>query len=123
VVKLLLERGTDPATTTSGGETNLVAASSDGHVEVVRVLLGLPSDKVHTNHRDLSGKTALWVACHNGRGGVVKALLEGGADPTTPNHQGVTPVATARRGMREASSVDEGRRQCRAALKVRLWSS
>jgi hypothetical protein len=52
--------------------------------EVVRLLLGHPSAKDNINDRDdLDARRRWWWACYKGRGGVVKALLENGADPTT----------------------------------------
>jgi uncharacterized protein len=112
VVKLLLERGTTP----------LMLASVEGHVEVVRVLLGHASARATINRRDgRSGETALWKACYQGRGGVVRALLENGADTTIADNDGTTPMAIAkpRFGLPYGATA-KGRRECVAALKVRL---
>jgi ankyrin repeat protein len=81
VVRVLMERGADP-TFAQGGWTPLVEASFRGHLEVVRSLLGHSSGRATLNYRDPYGKTALWVACDYGRGGVARALLESGAIPT-----------------------------------------
>jgi ankyrin repeat protein len=118
VLKLLLERGADPTTAGHVGQTPLVAASCPGDVEVVRLLLNHPSARTTTNNRSLSGRTALWVACYRGSGGAVRALLESGADPTTPDRAGITPTATAKRDRVEGVTA-EGRRECVAELEVR----
>jgi ankyrin repeat protein len=120
VVRLLVERGADPTVATVGGSTPLIAASRQGHLEVVRFLLNLPSVKATINHRRLSGQTALWDACLTGRGAVARALLARGADPTTANTNGTTPVATAKAHHHLPSPYvsAEGRRECVAALEV-----
>jgi ankyrin repeat protein len=83
------------------------------------VLLGHPSARATINFRDNDGETALWAACQMGRGGVVRALLENGADPTIAHNDGTTPMAIAKQGHTSVISV-EGRRECVAALEVRL---
>jgi ankyrin repeat protein len=97
LVRLLVERGADPATCRDRGSTALMFASLNGHLEVVRVLLGLPSAKATINHRNSHGCTALWLACRIGREGMVRLLLEGGADHTIADNNGNTPMAPPRR--------------------------
>jgi uncharacterized protein len=115
-VGLLLERGADPATASGLGSTPLVAASSQGCLEVVRVLLGHASARATINRRGDNGKTALWEACYVGHGGVVRALLESGADPTTARSDGITPVAIAKKKLGEKAFYRGGlaqhRREC-----------
>jgi ankyrin repeat protein len=119
VVRLLLERGADPAIARQGDWTPLMAASYKGHLEIVRVLLGHPSAKASINRRDETGRTALWRACQMGRGGIARALLEGGADPTTADSNGITPMAIAKETAPLPYGVTaEGRRECVAALEV-----
>jgi uncharacterized protein len=120
VVKLLLERGADPSISTS--ETPLMTSSYGGHLEIVRFLLGLPSAKATINRRDRLGKTALWWACIYGHGGGARALLESGADPTTAAADGTTPMAIAKQAALPYGVTAEGRRECVAALEVRLLS-
>jgi ankyrin repeat protein len=121
VASLLLERGADSTIATAGGATPLMAASEKGHPEVVRVLLGHPSAKANINHRARHGETALWHACYRGRGGVARALLASGADPTIAANDGTTPMAIAKQDPPSypPGITAEGRRECVAALEVR----
>jgi hypothetical protein len=119
VVSLLVEKGADSTIPHRGGRTPLIAASLGGHLEVVRLLLGHPSARITINHRDVAGRTALWCACHMGRGGMMRALLESGADLTICRNDGITPMAVART-LPDACNVSaEGRRECVTALQVR----
>jgi uncharacterized protein len=121
VVRLLLERGADPTIADRWGQTPWIVASCNGYVEVVRVLLGHPRVRTAINHRDGEGKTALWCACYWGRGGVARALLESGADPTIADNNGATPMAAIKADPDDRDIPDisaEGRRECVAALEV-----
>jgi uncharacterized protein len=98
VVRLLMERGADPTIATEEFRlTPLMVASYEGYPEVVRVLLRHPVAKRTINHRGSSGQTALLKACFWGRGGSVRVLLEGGADPTIVDDNGTTAMAIATR--------------------------
>jgi ankyrin repeat protein len=122
VVKLLVERGADLTIAKQQGTTPLMIASTQGHLEVVRLLLGQASAMATINHHNALGQTALWWACYKGRGGVARALLEGGADPTIADIECTTPMAIAKTYPEwwERHSVSiEGRRECVAALEVR----
>ena len=102
VVRLLLAKGADPALRDENSGTALMWASSNrehpgcDHVAVIRLLL--EDGRVPVDARDLSGRTALWWACfyeYAERARVL--LLEGGADHTIANDEGMTPMARARR--------------------------
>ena len=94
-----LSLGASPANITSPYEgTALIAAAHLGHYEVVGILIeaGAPVD--HVNNLEW---TALIEAVVLGDGGddhrkTVKVLLDGGADPSIGDAQGVTPLQHAR---------------------------
>jgi ankyrin repeat protein len=115
VVRLLLEGGADPSIASFGSWTPLMDAASEGRLEIVRSLLV----KATINRRYNHGETALSRACFMGYEGVVRALLEGGADPTIANNSGITPMAIAKRTRSRPYGVTaEARRECVAALQV-----
>jgi ankyrin repeat protein len=98
VVRLLLERGADPAIADEDGCTPLMGAWGDGHRKVVRVLLGHPIARTTIDLRDTNGVTALWWACYKGCARVARALLENGADPTIVDNLEGTPLMAASSG-------------------------
>jgi ankyrin repeat protein len=95
VVRLLMERGADPTAVNNYDVTPLISASSRGHLDTVRCLLGHPSAAAAINNRDYEDETALFAACEGGRGEVARLLLERGADPTIANDKGISPMARA----------------------------
>jgi ankyrin repeat protein len=95
-VRLLLESGANPAIADISDWTPLIKASERGHVETVRCLLDHPSGAATINLQTWCGETALLYACLNGHPGVVRVLLEKGADPTIPDSHGWTPMAAAK---------------------------
>jgi uncharacterized protein len=120
-----VERGADPTIATHVGMTPLMAASHEGHLEVVRLLLGHHSAKAAINRHSENGQTALWRACCMGRGGVARALLESGADPTLADRNGISPMIIAREAPPppdpdnpDLSVSPEGRRECVAVLEA-----
>jgi hypothetical protein len=121
MVKLLVERSADPSIPDQTRATPLMAAICHGHLEVIHLLLDHPIVQASINVRDRSGMTALWKACYWGREGVVRALLERGADRTIPNHYGDTPMAATDLHHNGGVSL-EGRREAAAALEVSLSS-
>jgi ankyrin repeat protein len=110
VVRLLCERGADPAIADINGFTPLTRASYEGHLATVRCLLEHPSAAATINQRHQYGRTALWWACLRGHAGVARALLEKGADPTTADCTKRTPMAVAKQYKHQA---------CVKELKVR----
>jgi ankyrin repeat protein len=123
-VRLLLDRGADPMIARDTDEPLLEGASWRGYHEVVRLLLGHHGVKGTINHRDQSGRTALWQACFYGRDWLVRALLESGADSTIADNNGTTPMALItqnriRPHVYRPRNPFEGREECLAELMVR----
>ncbi|RYP66889.1 hypothetical protein DL771_007546 [Monosporascus sp. 5C6A] len=95
VVKLLLDRGADVAVVNKDGWTPLIAASSKGHVDVVRLLLA--TSGVNADLKDSkSGQTPLSWAAANGYEAVVQLLLDTGkVDTDSRDNEGRTPLQWA----------------------------
>ena len=74
----------------------LVAASAQGHENVVEYLLDMSEvlvDKVDT----LIGETALTISASNGSTATISALLSRGANPAKLNAKGFSPLMLAAR--------------------------
>ena len=91
----LLAAGADPnATYESGGQPgrigNLLARQPDRAYLDAALAAGLDA-----NARAPGGEAVLWAAITAGRWPAVQALIEAGADPNTPQHDGgwYTPIA------------------------------
>ena len=79
-VSELLDLGVDPDQTRddfTGGDTALVFAADNGHVQVVKALLAAGANKDLPNSW---GQSALWCACFCGHLECVRVLMEAGAD-------------------------------------------
>ena len=74
-------------------ESALHLASAKGHVEVV--VSYLLDQEANIDKKDSSGDSALLYACRKGRLEVVELLLSRGADPTTCENEGLTPLMYA----------------------------
>ena len=97
VVDLLLERGADPAVFSSPGLTPLMEACRTGSVSCVRRLLSHNLARTTIDYQSDHGLTALHYACFVGYEEIVKALLEGGANPTLRYKDATTAMDTAER--------------------------
>uniref|UniRef100_UPI00109BD049 ankyrin repeat domain-containing protein n=1 Tax=Microbacterium sp. K35 TaxID=2305440 RepID=UPI00109BD049 len=100
ILRLTLDNGADLTSTNRFGGTALIPASERGLLDTVQILLDAGVDPDHVNNL---GWTALHEAIVLGDGSgryvaVVRALLDGGADPTIRDGDGVLPLdlATAR---------------------------
>ena len=96
--KMTVAAGADLQSVNRYGGTALIPAAHHGHVETVRYLLTTEVDIDHVNNL---GWTALLEAAILGDGGpvyqaIVTLLLEGGADPTIGDDNGVTALVHAR---------------------------
>jgi ankyrin repeat protein len=77
----------------SNGNTALMFASANGHLEVVSLLLEISRSTI--NMQNSSGNTALHWASLNGQSAVVAALLSAGADANLRNSSGDRPFDEA----------------------------
>eukprot|EP00992_Anisonema_acinus_P013965 TRINITY_DN9031_c0_g2_i1.p1 TRINITY_DN9031_c0_g2~~TRINITY_DN9031_c0_g2_i1.p1 ORF type:complete len:537 (-),score=115.20 TRINITY_DN9031_c0_g2_i1:88-1698(-) len=74
------------------GSTPLLAAALNGHLEIVRYLLGLG---VVVDAPLAAGATPLYAAAQNGHADIAKLLLSFNADPAHANSNGATPLFIA----------------------------
>ena len=91
---LLVGKG---ASLSEDGPQALIAASQSGTVQAVRWLLAAGLDARATVGD--SGNTLLHLATHNEHGGVVEALIQGGAEVNAKNVVGHTPLHFAMTGL------------------------
>lgn len=70
------------------GNTPLIWASSEGHYEVVQILV---ENGASLNVQNFKGETALFLAASRGLVNICRYLLENGADPNLGNMESVTP--------------------------------
>jgi uncharacterized protein len=108
LLELTLRNGADVGSLDSYNGTGLIRASDRGHVRIVERLLQTETDVDHVNNL---GWTALLEAIILGEGDarhteVVRLLVEGGADPSIPDGEGVTPLQHAeQRGYFEMAEI------------------
>jgi uncharacterized protein len=84
IAQVLLDAGGDVNEATAVGESGLVLAVRSGNVKFAEYLLGRGADVNAAG----AGYTALHAAVLRGEKGLVKALLDRGADPNAPVRQG-----------------------------------
>ncbi len=105
MMQLLVDLGADPSITTAQGVTPLMAAAgvgiwkigenpgtNDEALAAVRLAWALGND---VNAVDANGDTALHGAIHRGAGGVVRFLVEKGAEIDAVNGKGWSPLSVA----------------------------
>ncbi|RYO90536.1 hypothetical protein DL766_001114 [Monosporascus sp. MC13-8B] len=104
VVKLLLDKGTDPNVANNDGWTPLNLAAKNGHDEAVRLLLDKNADAIvklfldngiDTNVANNKGWTPLYLTIINVHVEVVKLLLNRNADANIATRNGWTPLHVA----------------------------
>lgn len=94
VAKALIDAGANPFVVDFDDTTPLMFAASDGHDDIVEMLLSLGKE-VGLNSRNYKGMTALSVASIRGYSKIVNALFAKGADPSIPDERGITPLMYA----------------------------
>lgn len=105
LVKLLLDRGANPALTTKSGDSALLLASgmvrdpgrvtareNEQALETVKLLAGRGADLNHSNGQ---GQTALHAAASVGANALIQFLATGGAKVNARNKSGETPWSVA----------------------------
>ncbi len=93
VAGLLIDRGADLGARNRGGFTALHAAAYANAVEIAERLLGKGADV--NDQQNKAGGTALSVASEEGHAGVVKVLIDRGADLEAGERNGYTPLTRA----------------------------
>lgn len=110
ILTMILQNGADLGSVNRFGGTAIIPAAEKGHPETVSLLIAAGVDVNHVN--DL-GWTALMEAVVLSDGGplhqdIVKRLLEGGADRSIPDKDGVTALEHAKqRGFTEMVALLE----------------
>ncbi|MBU1086546.1 MAG: ankyrin repeat domain-containing protein [Candidatus Omnitrophica bacterium] len=92
-VELLLEQGADINTTFDNGETALMLAAYNGHIEIVKLLLAHNAE-VNAQRFDL-GVTALHAAVQGNNLEIVKLLVKHNALINVVSSTGITPLMLA----------------------------
>lgn len=102
-VQRLMAAGADvDAVDVEDGETALLAAVGNGHIEIAKFLLdnGAAVDKASNN-----GLTPLQWAAWWGHTAMAELLLEAGGDPTKIGEEGRTPVEEARQEQNNDTAI------------------
>ena len=89
---------------TMSGCTALMFASTNGHSEIVRLLLNA---KAIPDLQTENGVTALYLAIARGYPDIVQILLEYGADPNISNRHGETAIDAALSGLATAMAREK----------------
>lgn len=98
VVHMLCRAGHNPEKADRMGWSTLHHACSNGHPNIVSLLLDrLSQDAVF--HRDTSGCSPLWLAAYSGDAETVRLLLLHGSDPDEVNLEDVNVLEAARDGL------------------------
>lgn len=97
--ELLIKKGAD---VNKPGWAPLHYAATNGHVEVIKLLL---DENAYIDAASPNGTTPLMMAARYGTESAVKELLQAGADPMLKNDQGLTAVDFANAASRTTSAT------------------
>ena len=86
---MIINRGADLNQATNQGFTPLYIGCQEGHLEIVRLLIGGGADIDKPNDR---GCTPLYIGCFEGHLEIVRSLIKGGADIDKTNDRGLTSL-------------------------------
>jgi uncharacterized protein len=104
-MRYLLENGANPQARDGSGETPLTSAAGRGHRDGVAVLLAY---RANLNAANENGETPLIKAVISRQDGIVRQLIEAGADlNATDTVVGLTALEHAERDKRAARIVDQ----------------
>ncbi len=97
IVKLLLDNGADVNAKDVEENTPLHIASEKGYTKVVNQLLTnkKSKNKININEKDNDWNTPLHMAANNNKIGIVKLLLDNGADVNAKDVLGIIPLCDA----------------------------
>jgi len=118
ITEKLLEKNSDPEFLNAASEdaiTPLIAASSEGHIAVVKQLIAAKAD---VNAKDKDGTTALMAASARGHVDVAKELVEAKAEVNTQNTDGHTALMFAYNGKNQVETLWERYNQFLAEAKA-----
>jgi ankyrin repeat protein len=102
VQKLLGEGADVDQASDKGGYTALINSSSNGHIEVARLLLARGAN---VNAATCLGDTSLILAASIGHVEIVRLLLENGADAKVVNKEGASALKKAEESGRGATAI------------------
>jgi len=91
-IRSLIDGGRNPDTKHKSGNTPLIAAVFNHHIDATRLLLLKKADPDLANTNEL---TPLHIAVYNGDDAIVMALLDAGANVNLHSRKGSTPLMSA----------------------------
>lgn len=105
VEEIIARRGDLGAGSHSEGTDPLIAASAEGHLEVVQALL--KTDRVNLKGKDVDGTNALMAASVRGHKQVANLLIKAGVDVNAQNDEGHTALMFAYNGKNQVEILLE----------------
>lgn len=94
-IQKLMGEGAEPDLKNPRHVFPLWVAATNGHLKVVQILLG--TNLVDVNSKGISRRSPIFWAAARGRNGIVRLLLEAGADYTFEDINGDTPLSMAKK--------------------------